>query len=105
MTVPFEQHPQRLDVRGVRVVAEEVSGIRGGGADHGHGANRACERQGAVVPEEDEALARRHAGEPALRRRIARRRGPARVDVRLFEQPELELRSEHAPHGGVHHRL
>ena len=58
-----EQHPQRLDVRGVRVVAEQVAGIGGGRADHGHGADRGRERQGAVVPEEDEALARRRAGE------------------------------------------
>ena len=70
----------------------------GARADHGDRADVRRERQRAVVPQEHEALARDRARERALRRRVSLAAAASGVDVRLLEEPELELRPQHAAH-------
>ena len=81
---------QRLDVRGIRVVAEQVARRVGVRADQRHRPLRR-QRQRAVVAQEDQALAGDRPGQRALGGVGRGGRGPLRLDERPLEQPELDL--------------
>ena len=93
--VPTPEHlDQRFDVGDIGIVAEHVTGVGGIRADE-RDRSHAAQRKDAVVAEQHETPVCDAARESDLLRATRRRRHPAEVDERSFEQPESELRFEH----------
>ncbi len=101
----FLEGEQRLDVRRVGVVAQQVARVVGVGADDGDRGERPGQRQQvALVLEQHERLARDLAGGGALLHGVEDLQHRLRVDVGLLEEAEGKLGGQHAPHRAVDER-
>ena len=93
---------QRLDVRGVAVVAEQVARIVGVGTDDGDRRRRGrVDRQRSVVAQQHDALAGERTRELTTRRGADDRRGLGDVHEGALEQAELELGPQHPLDGAI----
>ena len=97
----LEHVADRLDVRRVRVVAEQVAHVVGARADQRDGPTSG--RSGSVpsLRRSTRLLRAIVARELACDVGVARRGRLRRVDERLLEEAERELRPQHAAHGDV----
>ena len=93
---------QRLDVRDVGVVAQQVARAVGVGPDHRDRLQVVAQRERPVVGQQHDRRARRLPRQRAIL--LERRVRGLRVDIGRLEQPELELDGQHARDGAVDER-